>query len=152
MREKVVEPAMDHSIACLVTEEVRLPREELEARGWWGFEDLRPFWLTKRVTRTGNHCEVKVTGFKQCSILDFADFQGNSTTKFLADGHTFHIQCPFIANHTLIEKDAEVVLTWEQNLNQPRATDEKETHCLRSTALKKGYEATTGVFNALVFS
>ena len=126
LQEKGIEAPMDHNITCHVQEEVRLPKKELEAPDWVGCEDLHPFWLIKRDTITGNHnCEMKVKGFKQCSIPDVADLQGNGTTKLLAEGHTFHIHFPFIVNHTRIEKDAEVVLTWEQNLNQPRATDEK---------------------------
>ena len=114
---------MDHNITCHVHEEVMLPKKELEAPDWVRCEDLHPFWLIKRDTRTGNHnCEMKVKGFKQCSILDFADLQGNGTTTLPVEGHTFHIQCLFIVNHALIDKDTEVVLKWEQNLNQPRVT------------------------------
>ena len=38
---------------------------------------------------------------------------------------TFHIQYPFIVNHTLIEKDAEVVLKWVPILTKPCAPDKK---------------------------
>ena len=67
-----------------------------------------------------------MTGFKQCSILKFADLQGNGTTQLPVEGHTFHIQHPFIVNHTLIEKDAEVVLKWDQTPETP----EKKTRPL----------------------
>ena len=118
---------MDHNITCHVHEEVRLPKKELEAPAWVRCEDLHPFWLIKRDTITGNHnCEMKVKGFKQCSILDFADLQGNDTTQLPLEGHTFHIQYPFIVNHTLIEKGTEVVLKWGRTTDTP----EKKTRPL----------------------
>ena len=154
MQEKGIEAPMDHNITCHVQEEVMLSKKELEGTDWVGCEDLHPFWLIKRDTRAGNHnCEMKVKGFKQCSIPDVADLQEHATTKLLADGHTFHIHFPFIVNHTRIEKDAEVVLKWEQNLNQPRGTDKKRKHtAFDQLLLREVAKQKTGVFNALVLS
>ena len=90
-----------------------LPKKELEAPDWVRCEDLHPFWLIKRDTKTDKHnCEIRVEVLTQCSILDFTDWQGNDTTKFPVEGHTFRIQLTFIVNHKLIKQGAEVVLRW----------------------------------------
>ena len=90
--------AMDHSITCIVTEEVRMPKKEWEAEGFGGLEDLHPLWLIKRDRPSGKHnCEMEVRGFKQCSS---AALQGSGTTELPVEEPTFQIQYPFIVNHT----------------------------------------------------
>ena len=97
--------------------EVRLPKEEWEARFWQGFEDLHPFWLIRRDTKTDKHnCEMRVQVLKQCSILDFKDLPDS------VGGHAFRIQYPFIVNHKLIKKGDEVVLKWAETPVTPVKT------------------------------